>query len=114
MPASVSVLYAKRSNHFSVDNHATGKETTMAIAASFIKSFDKIVIILPTEAPSTFRTPISKLYEIPALLVPNFFINTKANYCHRCPDLLTYFELVLFSYLYCNNDMHLKDLSFMH
>ena len=57
---------------------------------------------------------MDKLYEIPALLVPNFFINTKANYCHRCPDLLTYFELVLFSYLYCNNDMHLKDLSFMH
>ena len=35
-------------------------------------------------------------------------------YCHKGLDLLTYFELVLFSYLSGNNDMHLKNFSLMH
>lgn len=35
-------------------------------------------------------------------------------YCHKGLDLLTYFELVLFSYLAGNNDMHLKNFSLMH
>lgn len=37
-----------------------------------------------------------------------------ANYCHKGLDLLTYYELVLFSYLCGNNDMHLKNFSLMH
>ncbi len=37
-----------------------------------------------------------------------------ANYCHKGLDLLNYFELVLFSYLCGNNDMHLKNFSLMH
>ena len=37
-----------------------------------------------------------------------------ANYCHKGLDLLSYFELVLFSYLCGNNDMHLKNFSLMH
>lgn len=31
-----------------------------------------------------------------------------ARYCHKGLDLRTYFEFVLFSYLSCNHDMHLK------
>lgn len=37
-----------------------------------------------------------------------------ARYCYRGLDLLSYFELVLFSYLCGNNDMHLKNFSLMH
>ncbi len=37
-----------------------------------------------------------------------------AKYCHKGLDLLNYFELVLFSYLTGNNDMHLKNFSLMH
>ena len=37
-----------------------------------------------------------------------------AYYCHKGLDLLVYFELVLFSYLCGNNDMHLKNFSLMH
>jgi serine/threonine-protein kinase HipA len=37
-----------------------------------------------------------------------------AHYCHKGLDLLNYFELVLFSYLCGNNDMHLKNFSLMH
>lgn len=37
-----------------------------------------------------------------------------STYCHKGLDLLTYFELVLFSYLCGNNDMHLKNFSLMH
>jgi serine/threonine-protein kinase HipA len=37
-----------------------------------------------------------------------------AQYCFRGLDLLSYFELVLFSYLCGNNDMHLKNFSLMH
>jgi serine/threonine-protein kinase HipA len=37
-----------------------------------------------------------------------------ATYCHKGLDLLHYFELVLFSYLCGNNDMHLKNFSVMH
>ena len=37
-----------------------------------------------------------------------------AHYCHKGLDLLSYFELVLFSYLCGNNDMHLKNFSLMH
>ncbi len=37
-----------------------------------------------------------------------------AQYCHKGLDLLSYFELVLFSYLCGNNDMHLKNFSLMH
>lgn len=37
-----------------------------------------------------------------------------AAYCHRKLDLLNYFELVLFSFLCGNNDMHLKNFSLMH
>jgi serine/threonine-protein kinase HipA len=35
-------------------------------------------------------------------------------YCHKGLDLLHYFELVLFSYLSGNNDMHLKNFSVLH
>lgn len=37
-----------------------------------------------------------------------------AQYCHKGLDLLNYFELVLFSFLCGNNDMHLKNFSLMH
>jgi serine/threonine-protein kinase HipA len=37
-----------------------------------------------------------------------------ATYCRKGLDLLNYFELVLFSYLSGNNDMHLKNFSVMH
>lgn len=37
-----------------------------------------------------------------------------AHYCYKGLDLLGYFELVLFSYLCGNNDMHLKNFSLMH
>lgn len=37
-----------------------------------------------------------------------------ARYCHKGLDLLAYFELVLFSYLCGNNDMHLKNFSLVH
>jgi len=37
-----------------------------------------------------------------------------AQYCYKGLDLLSYFELVLFSYLCGNNDMHLKNFSLMH
>lgn len=37
-----------------------------------------------------------------------------AKYCSKGLDLLNYFELVLFSYLCGNNDMHLKNFSVMH
>jgi serine/threonine-protein kinase HipA len=37
-----------------------------------------------------------------------------ARYCHKGLDLIGYFELVLFSYLCGNNDMHLKNFSLMH
>ncbi len=37
-----------------------------------------------------------------------------AYYCYKGLDLLSYFELVLFSYLCGNNDMHLKNFSVMH
>ena len=37
-----------------------------------------------------------------------------AHYCQKGLDLLSYFELVLFSYLSGNNDMHLKNFSILH
>jgi len=37
-----------------------------------------------------------------------------AKYCYKGLDVLSYFELVLFSYLCGNNDMHLKNFSLMH
>lgn len=37
-----------------------------------------------------------------------------ATYCYKGLDLLHYFELVLFSYLCGNNDMHLKNFSVIH
>ena len=37
-----------------------------------------------------------------------------AKYCNKGLDLLNYFELVLFSYLAGNNDMHLKNFSVLH
>jgi serine/threonine-protein kinase HipA len=37
-----------------------------------------------------------------------------AHYCNKGLDLLNYFDLVLFSYLCGNNDMHLKNFSLMH
>lgn len=37
-----------------------------------------------------------------------------AYYCHKGLDLLGYFDLVLFSYLCGNNDMHLKNFSLLH
>ena len=35
-------------------------------------------------------------------------------YCNKGLDLLNYFDLVLFSYLVGNNDMHLKNFSVLH
>lgn len=37
-----------------------------------------------------------------------------AKYCNKGLDILNYFELVLFSYLSGNNDMHLKNFSVLH
>lgn len=37
-----------------------------------------------------------------------------ARYCHKGLDVLNYFELVLFSYISGNNDMHLKNFSVLH
>lgn len=37
-----------------------------------------------------------------------------AQYCNKGLDLLNYFDLVLFSYLTGNNDMHLKNFSVLH
>jgi serine/threonine-protein kinase HipA len=37
-----------------------------------------------------------------------------AKHCYKGLDVLSYFELVLFSYLCGNNDMHLKNFSLMH
>ena len=37
-----------------------------------------------------------------------------ARYCNKGIDTLNYFELVLFSYLSGNNDMHLKNFSVLH
>ncbi len=37
-----------------------------------------------------------------------------AKYCNKGLDVLNYFELVLFSYLSGNNDMHLKNFSVLH
>jgi len=37
-----------------------------------------------------------------------------AKYCNKGLDLLNYFDLVLFSYLVGNNDMHLKNFSVVH
>ncbi len=37
-----------------------------------------------------------------------------AKYCNKGLDLLNYFDLVLFSYLVGNNDMHLKNFSVLH
>ncbi len=37
-----------------------------------------------------------------------------ATYCHKGLDLVTFFEIVLFSYLCGNNDMHLKNFSVLH
>jgi serine/threonine-protein kinase HipA len=37
-----------------------------------------------------------------------------ANYCNRGLDTLSYFEIILFSFLCGNNDMHLKNFSLMH
>jgi len=37
-----------------------------------------------------------------------------ANFCNRGLDTLNYFEIILFSFLCGNNDMHLKNFSLMH
>lgn len=37
-----------------------------------------------------------------------------ARYCYKGLDVVNYFELVLFSYLSGNNDMHLKNFSVLH
>lgn len=37
-----------------------------------------------------------------------------AKYCYKGLDVVNYFELVLFSYLSGNNDMHLKNFSVLH
>jgi len=37
-----------------------------------------------------------------------------ATYCYKGLDLLSFFELILFSYLSGNNDMHLKNFSLIH
>lgn len=37
-----------------------------------------------------------------------------SKYCNKGLDLLNYFDLVLFSYLVGNNDMHLKNFSVLH
>ncbi len=37
-----------------------------------------------------------------------------SKYCNKGLDLLNYFDLVLFSYLAGNNDMHLKNFSVLH
>ena len=37
-----------------------------------------------------------------------------ANYCNRGLDTLHYFEIILFSFLCGNNDMHLKNFTLMH
>src|SRR5215203_3697179 len=56
---SMSTRYEKSCNHLCITHQATGKAITLAINTSLTKSFDTSNKILETDAPRTFRTPIS-------------------------------------------------------
>src|SRR4030095_12353635 len=53
------ILKAKSFNHIFISHQAIGEAITIAIKTSFTKSFERSAATLETEAPSTFRTPIS-------------------------------------------------------
>ena len=55
----IDTRYAKSSSHLFIAHHATGNAITEAISTSFKKSFESIVTIFVTDAPNTFRIPIS-------------------------------------------------------
>src|ERR1700722_10600184 len=55
----IFIRYAKPCNQLFMDNHATGKAISAAMATSFIKSFEISITICIALAPSTFLIPIS-------------------------------------------------------
>src|SRR5215212_5507223 len=56
---SIFMRYAKFSNHLFIKYQATGEAMIKATKTSFRKSFESKPTIPETEAPSTFRIPIS-------------------------------------------------------
>ncbi len=57
--APMFTRYAKPSSHAFIAIHETGNPMSIEIMISRIKSFDNITITLLTDAPKTFRIPIS-------------------------------------------------------
>src|SRR5688572_33315869 len=57
----IGVRYANAVSHLSMIHHASGEAITTEISTSFAKSFDNKNVSCETEAPSTFRTPISRV-----------------------------------------------------
>src|SRR5688572_4420189 len=55
----IFILYAKSSSHLFMKYQATGNAMIEATRVSFRKSFDNNATTFGTEAPKTFRTPIS-------------------------------------------------------
>ena len=55
----ILILYANPCNHLCIPQYAIGEAMTRAIKTNLIKSLDSKAVILETDAPSTFRTPIS-------------------------------------------------------
>ena len=53
------IRYGKFCNHLFAAIYASGDAIIKAITTSFIKSVERVVTILFTDAPSTFRMPIS-------------------------------------------------------
>ena len=51
--------YVYFSNHVLIAHQATGDAITSEMTTSFKKSFESNVVIVSTDAPSTFRTPTS-------------------------------------------------------
>ena len=64
----ILVRYAKSCSHRFITNHAIGDATRTANIINFKKSFDSIDVIFNTDAPNTFRIPIS-LVRISVVLV---------------------------------------------
>src|SRR5579871_1005501 len=59
IPAVILILYAKFFSHAFIAHHANGKAISTATKTSFKKSLDNIIVILFTDAPTTFLMPIS-------------------------------------------------------
>src|SRR2546423_9288016 len=66
----ISTLYGKSWSHLYIAHQATGTANNIDMITSFRKSFDNNLVILATDAPSTFRTPIS-LIRFSAIYVAN-------------------------------------------